>query len=123
MKKVMGTKYTLKLKYHFDSAHYLELDYPSSCGNLHGHRWEVVVMIEAEELDKNGMIVDFSEIKKVIKGLDHQLLNDILGFNPTAENLARYLWEEINLLLTKKSLKGRVWVAVYESPDASVTYG
>lgn len=114
----MMNKYKLKLKHYFDAAHKLELDYPSKCQYLHGHRFSVVVEIEAEKLNKNGMIIDFTEIKQIINNLDHTCLNEVLDFNPTAENLACYLQEEIS-----KKVKGRVQVTVFESPNASITYG
>ena len=54
------------------------------------------VWIESEELDRNGMVVDFSELKRVVKGaLDHRFVNEVVDFNPTAENLARWLCERI----------------------------
>ena len=116
-------RYRLRLEHHFDASHRLVLDYPSPCQRLHGHRWRVIVEIEAENLDKNGMIIDFSEIKKVINRFDHRHLNDILPINPTAENIASYLQQAIEKILEKRNIQGRVLVTIYESPNASVTYG
>ena len=110
---------------HFDAAHFIR-NYNGKCANLHGHRWNVVVCIEGTQLDHLGMLIDFSEVKKIIreelKLLDHSLLNDLSSFgpegvNPTAEHLAQFLYVEFkkNLVLSEKRL---AWVKIFESPDA-----
>ncbi|TGE32388.1 6-carboxytetrahydropterin synthase QueD [Desulfosporosinus sp. Sb-LF] len=109
---------------HFDAAHFIR-NYDGKCANLHGHRWNVVVCIEGKQLDHLGMLIDFSEVKltirKVLKFLDHSLLNDLPSFgpdgvNPTAEHLAEFLFMKLkqDLVLSEKRL---AWVKVYESPD------
>lgn len=78
------------------AAHRLNLSYKSKCQNLHGHNWHVTIYCKAEELNQDGMVCDFTHIKKAIhEKLDHQYLNDILPFNPTAENMARWMCEQI----------------------------
>jgi len=70
----------------------LDLGYESPCRNLHGHNWIITVYCKSETLDVNGMVVDFAHISRNIKErLDHKNLNDVLSFNPTAENIAYYL--------------------------------
>jgi 6-pyruvoyltetrahydropterin/6-carboxytetrahydropterin synthase len=77
-------------------AHRLQLDYESKCSDLHGHNWIVTVFCEAEHLDKNGMVYDFTHIKRAVHDkLDHQMLNDVVDFNPTAENIARWIAEQV----------------------------
>lgn len=77
------------------AAHHLELDYESKCTRLHGHNWKIKVFCRARELDRNGMVCDFTHIKATVHRLDHQNLNDLLPFNPTAENIARWITEQV----------------------------
>lgn len=80
-------------------SHQLQLDYESKCKNLHGHNWYVTVYVKAEKLDHNGMVIDFTHIKKRIHDkLDHNHLNDVVDFNPTAENMALWIAQEVNLI-------------------------
>lgn len=74
------------------AAHRLDLGYESPCQNLHGHNWIITVYCKSETLDANGMVIDFAHISNNVKDLlDHKNLNDVLTFNPTAENIAYYL--------------------------------
>lgn len=87
--------YYLKKKMEVAGAHHLNLDYSSKCSNIHGHNWVVTIYCKSEILDKNGMIVDFTSIKNIVNQLDHQDINNVVGMNPTAENLAKWLCEQI----------------------------
>lgn len=80
-------------------SHQLRLSYVSKCENLHGHNWFVTVHVQAEKLDENGMVIDFTHLKQHIHDrLDHQHLNDVVEFNPTAENIALWIAQEVDLI-------------------------
>ena len=78
------------------AAHNLNMSYESKCEALHGHNWIITVYCKAKELDEDGMVVDFTEVKRLVHGtLDHQDLNSILPFNPTAENIAYWICNRV----------------------------
>lgn len=84
--------YYVKKSLEISAAHRLTLNYESKCTALHGHNWIITVFCRSAELDQNGMVVDFSLIKSKVKSvLDHQVLNDVVPFNPTAENIAKWM--------------------------------
>lgn len=88
--------YRVTKRLEISASHSLKLSYPSKCTNLHGHNWIITVTCEAEELNANGMVEDFSEIKaRITSQLDHANLNEVLPFNPTAENIARWICDQI----------------------------
>ena len=97
------------------AAHSLMLSYESKCEDLHGHNWIVKIYCKSETLNQDGMVTDFTLIKKKIeKALDHKFLNDVLPVNPTAENIARWICDN-----TPNSYKVEVWesemnMAAYE---------
>lgn len=98
-------------------AHKLRLNYESKCQNLHGHNGVVVVYCCSEELDENGMVVDFTRIKKaVFDSIDHKYLNDMTDLNPTAENLARWICERIPHCYKVSFQESEGNVAVYVKP-------
>lgn len=84
--------YYVKKTLEISAAHRLALSYESKCTNLHGHNWSLIVECKSETLNDDGMVVDFSHIKhRILEALDHKVLNDVLPFNPTAENIARWV--------------------------------
>ena len=73
-------------------SHFLNLPYQSKCTRMHGHNWIITIHCRARELNAQGMVADFSHIKaEITERLDHQCLNDVLPFNPTAENIAHWI--------------------------------
>jgi 6-pyruvoyltetrahydropterin/6-carboxytetrahydropterin synthase len=124
--------WTATVRGHFDAAHYLP-GYNGPCGNMHGHRWEVVVGLKAATLH-NGMVLDFRDIKGVLKrlleSLDHRILNEqefMQGNSPTAEILAALLYNEIATEMAAYSelhpnTPALAFVEVWESPDCCIRY-
>ena len=119
--------FVLKIVTDFASAHSLR-DYPGDCSRLHGHNWQVEAMVSSQVLDESGIAIDFREIKKqtksVVKRLDHQYLNEIQPFdvlNPTAENIVKYLFDEIGILINDENVKVKE-VLIWETPRSAVTY-
>lgn len=136
--------YQLTTEHSFDSAHFLA-GYDGKCGNLHGHRWRVLLTVQSEMLredrQQKGMCVDFAELKKDLRteldALDHVLIIEQgslrestmkalqeekfqvveMPFRPTAENFARYFYE----LFTLKGYPVAK-VEVYETPNNSAVY-
>lgn len=87
----MAQHYELHLnKYEIAGAHKLELPYESGCRNLHGHNWVVSIHIKSKTLASHGMILDFKHIKDELKKFDHAYINELVKFNPTAENMAAH---------------------------------
>lgn len=88
--------YYVKKRLEISVAHRLSLSYESKCTSLHGHNWIIIVECRARELNADGMVTDFTHVKRRITGLlDHAVLNDVLPFNPTAENIARWVVENV----------------------------
>lgn len=88
--------YYIQKTFEVSGAHRLTLDYPSKCTQLHGHNWQITIYCRAAQLDHNGMVIDFSEIKRrIVDVLDHHVINDVIACNPTAENIARWCCEQI----------------------------
>ena len=116
----------LSVSSHFDSAHYLR-GYEGPCANLHGHTWKYTVVIEGEKSDDLGMLIDFKYLKKMMsdmeKMFDHKCINEVSPFtstNPTAENLATYMYFYFRPHLP--TFINIVSVTVNESDDCSATY-
>ncbi len=88
--------YYITKRFELAGCHRLTLSYESKCSRMHGHNWIVTVHCRSKELNADGMVVDFSHIKERITGyLDHGNFNELLPFNPTAENIARWICEQI----------------------------
>jgi 6-pyruvoyltetrahydropterin/6-carboxytetrahydropterin synthase len=121
--------YTISVQAHYDAAHYLR-DYQGKCARLHGHRYVVEVALQSPEVGASGMACDFGDLKAHLKELaerfDHQNLNEIPPFTEvesTAENQARYFYDELRKRLPAHLAGGLLYARVWESPSAWAQYG
>lgn len=107
--------YYVKKRMEISGAHYLHLTYESKCENLHGHNWIVTVYCKSETLNADGMVTDFTHIKKDIHGkLDHQNLNELFDFNPTTENIAKWVCDHVENCYKVEVQESEGNVATYE---------
>ena len=110
--------YYVRKRLEISAAHRLCLDYESKCTSLHGHNWILTVECRARELDANGMVTDFTLVKERINALlDHAVLNDVLPFNPTAENIARWVTEQVPNCYRCEVQESEGNTAIYEIDD------
>lgn len=95
--------------FHFEAAHRLpNVPAGHKCARLHGHSFEVTLYVRGEPGETSGWIMDFSDIKAIFKPvydrLDHHYLNEIPGLeNPTSENIAKWIWQELKPSLPQLS--------------------
>ncbi len=118
--------YYLTVEDWFSSAHQLR-EYKGKCENLHGHNWKVELEVMGEELGELGMLMDFGDLKRLLKEileyLDHKFINELEPFdklNPTSEAIARYIAEQVQARLDMGVAVNRV--TVWESERCRATY-
>ena len=123
----MSPRYALKIVTDFAAAHSLR-GYPGDCSKLHGHNWKVEVEVIATALDEVGIGMDFKTIRKNTKEicdhLDHEYLNELPPFdkiNPTAENIASYIYKELSDRLNGDTTSVSA-VTIWETERACVRY-
>ncbi len=116
--------YEIFVEEKFDAAHCLR-GYPGNCERLHGHTYRVQVVLRAKELGPIGVAVDFrsvrSKLRTILKGLDHTYINELPDFqetNPSAENLACYIYERMKEKFTSQLARVTVW----ETESAAASY-
>ena len=122
--------YEVTVEAHFSSGHFLR-EYYGKCENPHGHNYRVLVTLAGAELERNGLLLDFKVLKDILKPvvnyLDHHMINELPPFdvvNPSAENLAKYFFDETNSRLAEIT-GGRVRVkqsTIFETDTSQATY-
>lgn len=121
----MGRKITITRRFSFDAAHYLP-GHEGKCQNLHGHTYILEVTVGRDSLieggSSEGMIIDFSDLKSIVNKLvvdplDHQCLNELLPYRPTAENMANHFFEVMEPVLKGFDVD-LVRVRLWESSDS-----
>jgi 6-pyruvoyltetrahydropterin/6-carboxytetrahydropterin synthase len=113
----------------FSSGHALR-GYRGKCENVHGHNYRVRVTLEGPQLDNIGLLLDFTHLKKIVRAvmgtLDHQFMNDLEPFkvvNPSAENVAKYFYDQVSSQLTELPPGARVTdVIIWETDTSRAQY-
>ncbi len=107
--------YIIKKRIEISAAHSLKTTYESQCNKLHGHNWIITISCRSKELNENGMVEDFTAIKSMLhRTLDHTYLNDVLPFNPTAENIAKWICDQIPTAFRVEVTESENNTAIYE---------
>ena len=112
----------------FAAGHALR-NYRGKCENVHGHNYRVQITVEGPELDSNGLLIDFVELKRltmeVIDYLDHRFINDLPPFdaiNPSAENLAKYFYDRVSAGMRAGALAQIAEVRIWETDTSVAAY-
>jgi 6-pyruvoyltetrahydropterin/6-carboxytetrahydropterin synthase len=119
--------YEASVEYTFAAGHALR-GYKGKCENVHGHNYRVQLVVGGEKLDSAGLLMDFVDLRRMVKGLverlDHHFLNDLPPFdkiNPSAENIAKYFCDELESPVRDRGLQVQA-VTVWETDTTSATY-
>lgn len=120
--------FVVSVQAHYDSAHYLR-NYQGKCERLHGHRYVVELALAANELDTAGIAFDFvivkRELRELADRLDHENLNDLEPFTelePSAENQAKWFYDELKRRLPPEFAKAILYTRVWETPTQWAQY-
>jgi len=124
---ILRIVFEISAEYSFAAGHALR-GYKGKCENVHGHNYKVQVTVAGERLNSIGLLMDFVDLRATIKALadrlDHRFLNDLPPFdqlNPSAENLAKYFCDGLDLQVREQGLRVRA-VTVWETDTTSATY-
>jgi 6-pyruvoyltetrahydropterin/6-carboxytetrahydropterin synthase len=124
-----GHVFTVSAQAHYDAAHFLR-HYEGKCAKLHGHRYVVEAVVQVRQLNQAGIAFDFADLKAALReladGLDRENLNELSQFRDletSAENQARYFYEELKEGLPEPAASGLLYARVWESPTQWAQYG
>lgn len=119
--------FVVTVRSHFAAAHRLR-HLHGKCEALHGHNWKVEVSVASRRLGPEGIVLDFGVLKErleeILRRLDHTDLNRLPLFSrrePSSENIAKYVYDELKKALRKESVTVES-VTAWESETSSVTY-
>jgi 6-pyruvoyltetrahydropterin/6-carboxytetrahydropterin synthase len=119
--------FEVSVEYTFAAGHALR-EYKGKCENIHGHNYKVQLVVAGERLDSAGLLMDFGEMRRGIRGivdrLDHQFLNDLTPFdklNPSAENIAKYFYDQLDPQIRGRGLHVQA-VTIWETDTTSATF-
>ena len=121
--------YTVSAQAHYDAAHFLR-NYEGKCQRLHGHRYVVEAAVQTAELNEAGIAFDFVDLKRELRALaellDHFNLNDLPYFaeiETSAENQAKWFYDELKKRLPDDVAEGLVYVRIWETPNQWAQFG
>ena len=114
---------TVTKRFEFDAAHNLT-KYHGKCERLHGHRYTLEVSVTGTP-DEEGMVIDCGELKKIVKSniidkLDHEYVNKVVDFNPSAENMLYWMTDILRPLLSHERYELSS-ISLWETPDNKAT--
>ena len=117
--------YSISKEFTFSASHQLDnLPKGHQCARLHGHNYTVIVELVKGRLDETGFVLDYGEmnfVKEYIdEKLDHRHLNNEVNFNPTAEKLAKYLYQEFEFILSEKGIENIVYSVSVKETDKTI---
>jgi 6-pyruvoyltetrahydropterin/6-carboxytetrahydropterin synthase len=119
--------YEIIVEQSFEAAHFLR-GYQGKCENVHGHRYTIKLRLKASHLNDIGLVYDFSDVKRHLRGImarfDHTLLNDIPPFdriNPSAENISSTIYDELKMKLAGEPVTIAA-VEAWENPQQGIVY-
>lgn len=120
--------FVVTVQAHYDSAHFLR-NYKGKCERMHGHRYVVELALGAEKLDAAGIAYDFVDVKRELRALadylDHENLNELPPFDriePSAEEQARWFYDELRQKLPEPMRQAVLYVKVWETPTQWAMY-
>ena len=120
--------YVVSVQAHYDSAHFLR-HYKGKCERLHGHRYVVEVALQTEDVDESGLAYDFVDLKRHLRELanrlDHENINELTPFDriePSAENQARWFYDELKAGLPDGMRGALLYTRVWETPTQWAQY-
>ena len=120
--------FVVSVQAHYDSAHFLR-NYKGKCEKLHGHRYVVELAMAKDEVDESGIAFDFVDVKRHLRALadelDHENINELEPFTtlePSAENQARWIHDELKRRLPTPMADAIVYVRVWETPNQWAQY-
>ncbi|MEX0890897.1 MAG: 6-carboxytetrahydropterin synthase QueD [Gemmatimonadota bacterium] len=120
--------FVVSVQAHYDSAHFLR-NYHGKCERLHGHRYIVELALASDTLDQAGLAFDFVDVKRHLRelseSLDHQNINELPPFDelePSAENQARWFYDELKRRLPERMAEAVLYVKVWETPTQFAQY-
>lgn len=114
--------FAISKEFHFSASHLLEgLPDDHPCSRCHGHNYVAIFKLQSAELNDVGFVRDYRELKPVKEfiddNFDHRHLNDVMDINPTAENMAKFLFDRF-----KDTFPNLVEVSICETPKTVATY-